>query len=350
MILGTYAGGQAPRTDYNQTDPAKADYLVGREKIAEKDSIGTNKVFNKLTDIGITSFPTTMKTVANAMPANSTLMLDSRDIIDGGTHEISDLGLNNSGMYMFMRGNSNARLSLLHIYGSTSTTTSYMNFGCYAATNNSVVWKHVDPSDFAPSGYGYGGAMDYIVDENGTFETKLDEILAGMESHSVKQFSFYDTKGLHSTKFYGRLWKYTPNYATLEAVNYNGNKAVKCKRSGIWNPWEWDNPPMTPGIEYRTTERFDGSPVYCGLVSYTNAENIGDKSSMVDVEIPHPFSRLDKPVRATGRQGGVYPIPNITSSGANYTIARVDESSIKLRLNKCEFDSRTWYFTIYYTK
>lgn len=35
MILGTYAGGQAPRTDYNQTDPAKADYLVGREKIAD---------------------------------------------------------------------------------------------------------------------------------------------------------------------------------------------------------------------------------------------------------------------------------------------------------------------------
>lgn len=141
MILGTYAGGQAPRTDYNQTDPAKADYLVGREKIAEKDSIGTNKVFNKLTDIGITSFPTTMKTVANAMPANSTLMLDSRDIIDGGTHEISDFGLNNAGMYMFMRGNSNARLSLLHIYGATSSTTSYMNYGCYAASTDEVTWS-----------------------------------------------------------------------------------------------------------------------------------------------------------------------------------------------------------------
>lgn len=202
----------------------------------------------------------------------------------------------------------------------------------------------------APGGWGFGGAMDYIVDENGTFETKLDEILAGMESHSVKQFSFFDSKGLHSTKFYGRLWKYTQNYATLEAVNYNGNKALKCKLSGHWDPWEWENPPMTPGIEYRTTERFDGSPVYCGLVSYTNAENIGDTSSMVDVEIPHPFSGLGKPVRATGRQGGVYPIPNITSSGANYTIARVDKSSIKLRLNKCTFDSRTWYFTIYYTK
>lgn len=34
MILGSFAGGPAVRTDYNQTDPSKADYLVGREKIA----------------------------------------------------------------------------------------------------------------------------------------------------------------------------------------------------------------------------------------------------------------------------------------------------------------------------
>lgn len=107
---------------------------------ASADSIGTNKVFNKLTDIGITEFPTTMKTVANSMPKNSTLMLDSRDIISGGTNEISDLGINNSGMYMFMRGNSNARVSLLHIYSATSATTSYMNFGCYAVTNDVVTW------------------------------------------------------------------------------------------------------------------------------------------------------------------------------------------------------------------
>lgn len=103
-------------------------------------AVGTNKVFNKLTDIGIKTFPTTMKTVANSMPANSTLMLDSRDIVSSGVHEISDLGATWAGMYMFMRGNSNARLSFFHIYGATGSTTSYLNYGCYAASNNSVVW------------------------------------------------------------------------------------------------------------------------------------------------------------------------------------------------------------------
>lgn len=107
---------------------------------APASSVGTNKVFNKLTDIGITTFPTTMKTVANSMPANSTLMLDSRDIVSGGVNEISDLGATWAGMYMFMRGNSNARFSLLHIYGATGSATSHLNYGCYAASNDSVVW------------------------------------------------------------------------------------------------------------------------------------------------------------------------------------------------------------------
>lgn len=35
MILGQFAGGPAVRTNYNQTDPSKADYLVGRESIAK---------------------------------------------------------------------------------------------------------------------------------------------------------------------------------------------------------------------------------------------------------------------------------------------------------------------------
>ena len=106
--------------------------------------VGTNKVYNKLTDIGITTFPTTMQIVANSMPNNSTLMLDSRDIISGGTNEISDLGGKWAGIYMFMRGNSNARLSLLHIYGATSAATSYLRYGCYAATNNTVIWNRVE--------------------------------------------------------------------------------------------------------------------------------------------------------------------------------------------------------------
>ena len=33
-----------------------------------------------------------------------------------------------------------------------------------------------------------------------------------------------------------------------------------------WSPWEWVNPPMELGKEYRTTERYLGKPVYVKTV------------------------------------------------------------------------------------
>ncbi len=55
---------------------------------------------------------------------------------------------------------------------------------------------------------------------------------------------------------------------------------VVCRRSfsqNKWSPWEWVNPPMELGVEYRTTERYLGKPVYvkavdCGEI--TNGKEI----------------------------------------------------------------------------
>lgn len=352
MILGTYAGGQAPRTDYNQTDPAKADYLVGREKIAEKDSIGTNKVFNKLTDIGITSFPTTMKTVANAMPANSTLMLDSRDIIDGGTHEISDLGLNNAGMYMFMRGNSNERLSLLHIYGATSTTTSYMNFGCYAATNNSVVWKRVDLSDFAPSGYGYGGqAINLgIFDNEDDLTNAISSVYDNMGNLETKLVRFEGYPSNSSYNFFGILAKGSANNGNLFAhcAYSRGSLLQKVKYQGVWQPFEWVNPPMNVGVEYRTTERYNGKPVYRKLLSYSLTSNL---SGDTELKIPHGIENWDGGLaRVQGKTVG-YILPYIASNGST-TVPLFEADGITLKNTGATYWSakRQFFFELWYTK
>lgn len=62
------------------------------------------------------------------------------------------------------------------------------------------------------------------------------------------------------------------NYATqlvytLADVSYWGSVCIRREKSaGEWQPWEWENPPMELGVEYRTTERiyYNGvqSPVY----------------------------------------------------------------------------------------
>lgn len=235
-------------------------------------------------------------------------------------------------------------------FGKYSECENCLDMGWDIELNGNELLRNGVPA-FAPPGWGYGGAMDYIVDESGTFETKLNEIMAGMVNHSVKQFSFYDTKGLISKKFFGTLWRYTGDYAALEAINYDGNKAIKCMYGGKWKPWEWVNPPMAPGVEYRTTERNEsGMPVYCKLISYTNSATIGSDSSVVETQIPHNISSFDALVRITGRQGGVYPVPGITSSGNPYAVSRVSSTYIYLRTVKNSFDSRTWFFTVYYTK
>lgn len=36
----------------------------------------------------------------------------------------------------------------------------------------------------------------------------------------------------------------------------------------LWGEWEYENPPMVEDVEYRTTERFNGKPVYTKLINF----------------------------------------------------------------------------------
>lgn len=38
--------------------------------------------------------------------------------------------------------------------------------------------------------------------------------------------------------------------------------------SNAWQPWEWLTPPMEMGVEYRTTERYLGKPLYKKLIEF----------------------------------------------------------------------------------
>lgn len=69
----------------------------------------------------------------------------------------------------------------------------------------------------------------------------------------------------------------TDIYLTLK----NGANVLQCYYSSYakaWQPWEWVNPPMEIGTEYRTTERYNGSPVYQQVVSFGNFPNVAIKN------------------------------------------------------------------------
>ena len=47
-------------------------------------------------------------------------------------------------------------------------------------------------------------------------------------------------------------------------------------KTNAWGPWEWVNPPMQLGVEYRTTERYLGKSVYVKAVDFGNSVAGGD--------------------------------------------------------------------------
>ena len=121
--------------------------------LAARKNIGA-KVYFSLAEIGITEFPTTLSTVCSKMPSQSIMIIDSRNVIADGDEEISDLGINYSGMYMFFRGNTVSRFSMLFISGSVSATASNMYFGCYASTSGNIVWERPVKNVLTSNDYG----------------------------------------------------------------------------------------------------------------------------------------------------------------------------------------------------
>ncbi len=62
--------------------------------------------------------------------------------------------------------------------------------------------------------------------------------------------------------------------------------------NGVWSPWEWVNPPMQLGVEYRTTERYNSKPVYVKTVDLGRLPDRSNKSvehGVADIEACFEF-------------------------------------------------------------
>lgn len=69
----------------------------------------------------------------------------------------------------------------------------------------------------------------------------------------------------------------------------NDEGLISARRShhylfGGWQPWEWINPPTLLGVEYRTTERYNGKPVYVKAINFGALPNNTNKSVEHGVE------------------------------------------------------------------
>lgn len=127
---------------------------------------------------------------------------------------------------------------------------------------NGVPYDLRDPTK-APAGYGLGG--------NAT-------TLYGSASDITASGWYYYTQALgFSTdvpSYEGIILASVGPYSTrLDAFPLSNSAQAGChatltKNWDTWDKeWEWENPPMVAGVEYRTTERWNGKAVYTKLIN-----------------------------------------------------------------------------------
>lgn len=192
----------------------------------------------------------------------------------------------------------------------------------------------------APDG---GGVMESAIEVTAssasesydTFCAKLDEVLATMPNFSVKFLRVYPPQ------YYGRgrdmcaLFKHNSDCASVYTIgSYNdagqGFRMIKWKRyssdpAGQWDPLEYINPPMQLGVEYRTTERYLGKPVYVRLVNFGALGNATTKSVDVAIENTDKIpvlggTALEVPL-ISGAYGGAISGISATRTSAKITIS-----------------------------
>ena len=106
-----------------------------------------------------------------------------------------------------------------------------------------------------------GLITEYItITDLSELDDKLTAIYTAMENKSVK-FIHVSISGAY---YCLRLWKATADYGSVDLLSYFYGSGYRRRYlyNGEWTDWEYENPPMEVGVEYRTTERWLGKAVY----------------------------------------------------------------------------------------
>jgi hypothetical protein len=181
-----------------------------------------------------------------------------------------------------------------------------------------------------PSEYGYGGnaitVQETKITTDDALATALGVIYNAMGDGETKMVRWvgYPSNGFD---FFGILERDSINNGGIIAwtAENGGYQISKTKNGGNWQPLEWINPPMVDGVEYRTTKRCNGKPVYTtymnlGTLPVTDYKNFpysteGSTTELISFELftknaeneqyayPH-LGFSDAVIKCVARQGG----------------------------------------------
>ena len=155
----------------------------------------------------------------------------------------------------------------------------------------------------APGGFGWGDSIDEIradsADESyETYCAKVEAVLANMPNYTARLVRAYPpmTYG-YSASTLSVLYKTDDNYAGVfnlgsQDVSLCGWRMIKLLYPStapdpVWMPFEWVNPPMELGVEYRTVERYRSLPVYRKLINFGALPNATAKSVAHGIDVSY---------------------------------------------------------------
>lgn len=130
-----------------------------------------------------------------------------------------------------------------------------------AAEGDAVPWRQVN-GKFAPHGYGLGAQSGrYCTDPDGAVENGW-YALAGAACTTPD--------GIPGEVGYGHLLVERRENTVFQTIKYLDWVITRRSEDGgaTWTPPEWVQPPLHEGVEYRTTQRYLGMPVYVQLKAF----------------------------------------------------------------------------------
>ena len=197
----------------------------------------------------------------------------------------------------------------------------------------------------APAGYGLGNTSAH-----GPFFNGLNYNADGITGNG-----FFACSNGVPTKNWGMVMH--QQYGSERAVQYfypsfNSSDVISIKYDsvfmrekiyGVWGEWEYVNPPMYLGVEYRTTERYLGRPVYAKVVNFGALPNATEKRAA------HGATNIDVICQfAVVAESGVETVTVNSAWFIDHCYANATEIVIKTN-----YDMGAWkncYCTLKYTK
>lgn len=135
----------------------------------------------------------------------------------------------------------------------------------------------------APDGFGLGGTAKMLTEADNVDNIKVSGWYTwdwdpSKQPAGLPEEAKYHTGNMRVDGTTGGFYTTQTIYLAKNGSSVNAGDECVIQRLHTTAPWEWVNPPMKLGVEYRTTERYLGKPVYVKLIDCGAMPNSTDKT------------------------------------------------------------------------